>query len=456
MKTIGYWLLLLVTMSMMTFGQGGTCPLPGDDIYGTGPCCTQVATLPTFNTVVLPSAGVNMQGQWAMIDKCADVYEVNLDLTVKMMLNPVTVPFTNSGLIACDDVLFQVTGIDASGTFQMVIGTSLTSNYRTDWLLGKYIRTWTALGEDGSVIQYYRYLISGDAVFNSSLPTNLLPPCDANFSAVSMQGYIDLSCVQNLPDTSPPVPQASLVLSHYDGCLSHMDTPLNPARRIPAGGANKHVGMSYHLVAPGNFDFNATLLSPGRLTLPFSTIKDAVRSTATRTNSLNGSGPICVYEGQTAAASTNSSQSCLCDSAPTNRYYHQDILGSVQGCTGTGTSQIWKSIPLAPEIPTGFFQHQIGIWNSGARWDVHQVAPLVILGTFQYLDPCYAGYTQNENRIIYGTNSFYLATSNQPTLFNGVGPTDTMMDFGDNVGPSDLLTLGAPGYTNILWMISKQ
>ncbi len=259
-----------------------------------------------------------------------------------------------------------------------------------------------------------------------------------------MNGYIDLSCTPGSPGSAdPPMPptpatlNVSLVLSHYDGCQSHLDTPLN-THGIPGTPAAKHVGTSYHLVAPNNFDFAAGLLNPvADLTIVNGSL-DAVRSTVSRTTTSragstggtpSGMGPQCLTESPlTLVNALYSYSDCVCATNPQSpRYVHQNISGRTN-CT-TGTS--WSSISVVPEIPTGFFQFHLGAWRPTARFDVRDVYPQPILGTIGYLDQCDTVLNRAEDwHIVFGVNTYYSQDTsglnpnhNVPWLFVGGNAT---------------------------------
>ncbi len=62
--------------------------------------------------------------------------------------------------------------------------------------------------------------------------------------------------------------------------------------------------------------------------------------------------------------------------------------------------------------------------------------------------------------VIFGSNHIYdPELLNEPMLFSGFitfGPsTDMLLDFGNNATDTDGILAGEPGWTNILWMISR-
>ncbi len=464
MKTIGLCAVFLATMSMVGHAQG-FCPPFGDDFFGTNSCCMP-APSPAFQIPLLGPNGIDIPAQWAHITNCGLANDTQVTINIQMTTTIPTVPGVTFGLIACDDVLFRITGSNTSGTFGFTIGNNFTSPSRLDWLMGKYMRTWFATDESGFSRQYYRFLISGDATFSGGASQTQVPKCTSTFGKAMMWGYLDLSCYSvHAPGMDPPSTpdfRASLVLTHYDGCQSHMDIPQN-GRKIPFGVGARHQGESYHLVAPNNFTFGTTsVVSSTALDFAGSSI-DAVRSTVSRTFIGGRSGPQCLSESTIDATNTNQFINCGCGSGTNPQYFHQKITGTagVATCTGPSPVRQWSSAAFVPEIPTGFFEMQIGTWSSAARFDVRDVTPFPILGLVSYLDKCdplaIPPFGTESLHVVYGINTLFRGTANRPTLFNNGGslPTDTLMDFGNSVTDRDEFDIGEPFYTNILWMISR-
>ncbi len=261
MKWITLCSLLVLLSPNWMVAQVATCPPRGDDQYGVNACCT-TPPMPAFQIPVIdPNTGLTQTAQWAYIADCGTVVEEEMTINIKMATNPTNFPGNLFGMIVCDDVLFQITATstDPGSALSFTIGNSLISQDRVDWLLGKYVRTWRAADVEGYDRQFYRFLIAGDANFLGGSQPTQVPPCQSNFTQVMMNGYIDLSCQSYINGTTP-LPQnftASLVLTHYTGCQSHMDIPSN-LRKIPFGAPGRHQSESYHLVSPNDFDFGAS------------------------------------------------------------------------------------------------------------------------------------------------------------------------------------------------------
>ncbi len=491
MREFKFIVFLFVLLSAHVVAQQlPSCPPQGDDRYGVFPCSTAPTPNPWFLTPTLgEQIGLTMDAQWASITNCGAATEVAGGLSINITMTTVVpappMPRT-TGMTACDDVLFRISGQDAAGTFVFTIGSNLASWNRNDWILGKYIRTWIASDPEGQLVQYYRYLLAGDARITTPGPSSaLVPDCVASFIDIMMHGYIDISCVASGGSSgeengnggngeagsggggsggSNGTHKASLVLTHYDGCHSHLDVP-NNVRNLPVGHADKHVGTTYHLVAPNNFDFSAPLLNPGIALDSSSTSLDAIRTTVSRTvnpqglppNQVTRPGPMCLYEMSHTTSVSTQSIDCRCSGSPGPdvRYYDQNLIGNTN-CT---PSVPWTSTTLVPEIPTGFFQYHLGQWTNAARFDVAAVYALPVLGTILFADPRDPTPLETTH-VVFGINTYYgdqdymsNPDHNLPRLFNG-GVVDTLLDFGNSVSDVDYTLVGGPAYTNILWMIS--
>ncbi len=483
MREFKFIVLLFVLLSTHVVAQQlPSCPPQADDRYNVGPC-TNLVPSPAFLTPTLgEQVGLTMAAQWAAISDCDTIDEVQEELVINITMNTVLPPVSTAmgvpGQLACDDVLFRITGQTSSGSFVFNIGTDVSATMmntnRSRWILGKYSRTWLANDANGVPLQFVRYLLMGDMEIATPTPASpLVPDCMSigtpDFrNRAAMHGYIDISCSNgSVEPPVDPVLQASLVLTHYDGCHSHLDTPINP-RALVNGNPAKHVGTTYHLVAPIGFDFTVPLLNP---VIPLNIVNspfDAVRSTVSRVlgpvmnygMTFTRIGPQCFYETSHTVNATTTSQDCVCTAiTDVNRYHHQVISGNLN----CNVASLWQSTFLVPEIPTGFFQYHLGQWTPSARFDVRSVHAFPVLGTISYLD-------QNDPspmetiHIVFGINTYYAEVPtlfdpdrNLPDLFNtpGVVRTDTLLDFANSVGPEDRNMVGFPAYANILWMISR-
>ncbi len=497
MKTIGLCAVFLATMMALpitTFGQVGTCPQPGDDFFGAGPCCNAVTQAPAFSLPVLPAAGINMNAQWARISDCNTVTEEKVTINIQMRS---TVPYfigTVGGEPACDEVSFLITGSNASGTFSFNIGNPTnwtTSSVRSDWIMGKYTRTWDSLDDNGLLRQYYRFLISGDIQFGSGTVGSQVPNCaqsgSATYGAALMNGYIDISCESDRLDdaehpllpqacfTCPPPPiefQASLVLTHYLGCQSHAVLPQNQ-RQLSPGHVNRHQDDSYHLVGPDNFSFST--LNQSIASMDFNnSFFDSVRSTVSHYGGvvlncdpgpINRPGPQCLYEMRHLVNSTQTFDGCICGTG-TGRYIGRSI-GATLNCMGTPFP--WNSFQITPDIPSGYVELNLGTWSNTARYDVRGVSALPVLGTIEYVDNCdplvFVSGLSNPCQVfhlVFGIRTFHDTGNpnvNPPVIWshlNGRVIKETLLDFGNHVSPFDLLQAGVPSYTNIVWTISEQ
>ncbi len=497
MKNIVLCLLILMMFVSAGFCQG-VCDDRGDDLFSSGPCCTPITLpFPLGGVPMLPSGGINMQAQWASIANCGTVTEEPVTINVQMAPARPNVPGQIAGLSACDEFRFLVTGANAGGTFSFNIGDptrwTQTSSNRDEWILGKYTRTWEALDDNGLIRQYYRFLISGDINFTNGVLGTQVPRCTLTFTnglggAALMNGYIDISCQsKKLTDIEHPLflqscqtcvdgPvdfQASLVMTHYIGCQSHLDTPIN-VRSLLSGNMNKHSDTSYHLVAPNNFNFSQVDPSIAAMDFPGASY-GSIRSTVSHTTLLTDCGvfgyvprpgPLCLYDMPQAVSSLNTFTGCLCGDTGAPRYYGRDI-GSYVNCGGVAYP--WYSTEIAPEIPSGYTEYNLGTWNSTARYDVKDVSPLPILGTVNYLDNCDpnvfnstgSGVPCEPLHLIFGIRTFYNdvdLNASPPVIWNTVGlrfVVDTLIDFGNHETGQDRLTAGAPAWTNIVWTISE-
>ncbi len=147
MRIIKFMVLIVVlggNVAAQTF-ELPSCPAPGDDRFWFGGCCTTPNG--TFSTPTLGEEdGIDMPAQWASITDCGVAVEEQLEINIKMKSTvPAPLPpNSNIGMIACDDVLFQISATNAGGTLAFTIGSTLTGPGRLNWLLGKYSRTWEA------------------------------------------------------------------------------------------------------------------------------------------------------------------------------------------------------------------------------------------------------------------------------------------------------------------------
>jgi hypothetical protein len=94
------------------------------------------------------------------------------------------------------------------------------------------------------------------------------------------------------------------------------------------------------------------------------------------------------------------------------------------------------------------------------------------MGIINYLDTCYDMAYQasvaamnpmvppQEVHVTFGSNTLYRAPSpdypdNRPILYRNIGPVTSLLDFGNLTNGFDYFQAGAPGFTNIVWALSK-
>ena len=466
---------LVPALILLCLGQLGmaqqSCPTLGDDGFGywLGNCCdTASPNLPS------PSSFPTMEiaGQYAVIDNCQTVTNYDVDVTLQMFNHPGIPGGPQIGLPACDEFAFAVNVTSTPVSFS--IGQIPVASDRTSFILAKFSRTWTIMDSNGQVRQYWRYVSSGDAKNFTGTGTspNPIPPCWSNatpqpthtWDGVCFWGSIELSC--GLTGEEPPETdwRFSLSFTHYDGCLSHLATPLND-RQIPVvpGPAQKHLGTSYHLVAPNNFNWLAGQpTNPSAALLSTSSNLEAVRSTVSHSQEPGDPGPLCLFEWQSSHSSTEIGRVCGCDGDANGTTFTQQWDAEIF-CN----ARPWSTVAWVPDIPTGFNQQYLGQWTSAARDDVANVLNYSVLGTLDFGDECDPRNPGDGwKHIVYGVDWIFPDDAIHPILFSssGAAATDMLLDFGDSCNPgipnntpgvSDFPKVGSPEYTNILWMISR-
>ena len=451
----------------------------GDDAFGASACCSGVH--PNLPQIVGPTVlGSNQLGRYGILEDCQLKVSHDVTVTVNLFPHPGGTSATE-GLPACDEFVARIdVKYAANGMTFSVLGNNPASpNDRERFVLAKYVRTWTGLGPDGQTqFRFWHYMLEGDANSFDNSPTALIPGSDipscwsanpvhpVSFGNVVFRGYLIL--MSPLEDggayTTVNGQDYTLVLSHYDGCLDHLDAPNLNERAIASGLPTKHVGRSYHIVTPCFFQW--TTNPPLGAALEFTnTSMDSLRSTVSHTTLGNAPGPLCLGEMPLVATSTTDSVKCNCitpGAGGSGALDHNQVFLSAAnyGLCG-GASHHWNSYYLVPEIPTGFTQTYLGHWLSSARPDLRFVRTTLAVGTIQYADHCAAvnNYVTNEEHIIWGNALLWpaLNASNVPTIqIAGASfVTDYMLHFGNHVDKQDVRVAGVPAYVNVIWNLIR-
>ncbi len=405
-------------------------------------------------------------GSYACIENCELASSFDTTVLLQMFPHP-GVMLNANGMPACDEVAFVLQVQEVSfptPAFTFSIGTNPPmSGVRSSFLSGKYMRTWVTIDADGFVHQFWRFLVSGDVVWQSGVRPCPVPPCVPIFQVMSMHGHIDIECTAFNPHLGEYGWGFNTQLTHYDGCLSHINIPQNPRNLSPSPA--RHDGTSYHFVAPGGFNWLAN--PPAAAALNTTSNLDALRSTVSHINTM-GQPPlqVCQSEAALRAVGQAVSVTCACGQ-PGATYYNQSWPGG--GPTDNaalcplGVEYPWSAFPLVPEIPTGFVQQYLGEYPpGGVPYVLRGVKVFSVIGTVNYEDFCdMRPLAEKETtHVIFGSNHIYdPELLNEPMLFSGFitfGPsTDMLLDFGNNATDTDGILAGEPGWTNILWMISR-
>ena len=404
-------------------------------------------------------------GSYACIENCSTVTAFDTTVTLRMFPHP-GIMGTANGQPACDEVAFvlQVQEIGLPPAFSFSIGTNPpVNNVRSSFLSGKYMRTWVTIDSDGFVHQFWRFLVSGDAVWQSGARPCPIPPCIPTYPSMSMHGHIDIECTEFNPHLGEYGWSFNTQLTHYAGCLSHINIPQN-TRNLPPSSL-RHDDTSYHFVAPGGFNWLAN--PPAAASLNTASNLDALRSTVSHVNTPIGQPSLQVCQSEAALRTWGQpvSVTCACGQ-PGNFYYNQNWPGGPNqnaALCPMSFEKEWSSLVLVPEIPTGFVQQYLGEYPpAGVPYVMRGIKIFAVLGTVSYDDFCDLRLDSEKEttHVVFGSNHIYdPRRQNEPILFASFttfGPTtDMLLDFGNNVLANDSLLAGAPGWTNILWMISR-
>ena len=406
-----------------------------------------------------------------MFSDCQLAQNVRVEILATLHPHPGGLPIFGTGLPACDEMALQIVVRDpvTSAVFTAIGPQPTNPNSRNNFILAKYVRTWLGLGPDGvTEFRFWRYMIEGDGVnftATPNIPSSYIPACyspgapNNSFPNVCFRGYLDL--MNPAEDSAPPDPgqiEYTIVLSHYDGCLDHLDTPLN-LRAISGQPPSKHVGTSYHLVSPEGFNWLAN--APGMSRLDLAAVStDSLRSTVSHTTTMGHPGPMCLGESPVHGVLNSSTLTCNCVSGTSPGMIDYNQLFPFQ-VSYAGCSQLdyWHSFYLVPEIPTGFTQTYLGEWDIMARPDLSHVQALLNVGTIEYLDRCAARYNyySNTGRITWGNATLVpnIDVPNAPHPGPGTIPTDYLLHFGNHQDQIDQNTVGTPGYVNIIWTLHR-
>ncbi len=476
--------LFVLVASISTPLAAQVFPTLGDDNFDdpAATCCDTV--VPNFPGLgVLPALTVT--GEYGVLDACANIYQLPVSVTVTPTLHPgvfLDPLFLTpaGGQQACDEIAFFIEVKDPATPSQLgfTIGTAtpLTTD-RSSFALGKFMRTWTTVdpGPQGVIRQHWRFLVSGDAVF-AVLPSSgglYEPPCQVNsllagpFPAAGFFGVIDYSFAEKETGLDWRV---SLSLSHHHGLVSHLDTPLNPRALASVGGVPSpfmHANCSYNLVAPGGFVFGAA--KPPASTFNVSSALDALRNTISDADgtafpappSPGFTMPECLREDHMVALSTNATDFCpATGQGGVGNFIIQTWDAPFNFATCGPSTYPWYTVPVTPYLPAGFEQEFLGSWPATARSDVASVALTSVVATIVHEPSCQpVPYPDEHFHICFGTNSLFdLTQGNAPVLFGPqAGVTDMLLDFGNNVERNSYYVpqAGEPGYTSVLWMISR-
>ncbi len=422
-------------------------------------------------------------GQFGVLKDCALKSNDGIDVTVHLFPHPGGsggLPST-VGLPACDEFVVRITVGDAlvPGASFFTIGSSPTGTVREDFILAKFVNTWTGLGPTGTTeYRFWKYMLEGDAVAFSStpnIPPSSIPACysgassppSGQFGRVVFRGYLNLMRPID-PNEAFLDPsggqQFSLVMSHYDGCLDHIDLPLLNPRFIAGNPSSKHMGESYHLVTPSNFLWATAPPTASDLDLnnrPNDSIRSTVSHTTNMTTFGQSPGPLCLAEMPMNIDGATVGPLCNCKAGGGGSGglldFNQNFTSPLNfgSCAGMHS---WVSTVLIPEIPTGFSQTYLGIWGPTSRSDVNLVGLTMATGTVEYTDHCAhnLGYTTPSNHVVWGNGTFWPSSNapNIPTISKGIEGflTDHMLHFGNHVrGTDDLTIVGAPAYVNVIW-----
>ncbi len=451
----------------------------GDDLFDSVTCCTTVVP-----NIPMVTSGVflgNQTGQYGEFDRCALLKNTPVDFSVFLFPHPGGIPAMmgppTAGLPACDEFVVLITVNDTAGLPFTTIGAAPGSSAkRNHFTLAKLVRTWIALGPNGTTLyRYWRYMLEGDgtsfaptpAILSSSIPAcfSTTPVGGTSFDRVVFRGYLDIMrpVDQNEDFIDPVDGQAfTLVMSHYDGCLEHINFPLVNSRAIATAIPSKHIGRSYQFVSPNNFSWLNSLPSASQLDLA-NVSHDSLRSTVSHTTQLSPTfgqspGPLCLAEMPLVVLGTTDNPVCNCGS-PSGSVadFNQSYLAPANFGTCV-TQQPWNTFVMTPEIPTGFTQTYLGIWTQFARPDLIFVETTFAIGTIKYADHCARqnSYATSDEHLVWGNASRWqnLMVANIPTISKmGEPPTQTdyMLHFGNHVDETDNFIVGEPAYVNVIW-----
>ncbi len=457
----------------------------GDDRFDSAPCCANVT--PSLPQVRMPVYLGTQRGHYAILGDCGLKQSHWVDFTVDLFPHPGGDPASGTppvdGLPACDEFVVRI-GVSAStvstfgGGGLTTIGPAPGAPNRVGFALAKYVRTWTGLGPTGDTqYQYWRYMLEGDAMSwaSSVIPTNNFPACWAavanpgtQYTGVAFRGYLDLMrpVYEDEPFIDPMTGGQvfTLVLSHYDGCIEHIDIPsLNP-RSIAGSPPSKHVGVSYHFVSPSGFTWAVNPPARARLDLA-NAPHDSLRSTVShtkRTHPVFGQspGPLCLAEMPLTANAETEDPVCNCASSVAGIDFNQ-VFASPQNFGTCATQHFWQSQSTVPEIPTGFVQTYLGQWNSSSKPHVAFVQLTSVTGTIEYNDHCAHSreYFTDSLQIVWGNANLWpnATVPNAPTIMQNGDPhlTDYVLHFGNHVDAQDNLIIAHPAYVNVIWNIFR-
>jgi hypothetical protein len=323
---------LLCTLGFLASPTPAQC-LP-DGLDG-GPCCLPASpTLPAFP--VMPQQSV----RWVCFDKCAPVANVLMCARIG-----VPVPKQGGGAFIC-------------GAYDIAVRIRQCGLMNTLWngkLNAYYSRNWQATTPAGSSLTVWRFIVNGDFVPTSSLPTtqNYRPACQPATGGVYFSGYIDYAfdCVNNTW-------QVAWMLDHDCDGVHHQ-----PGTARPAPATGYHPTRSYNLIGPGaTFAVSSTnpLISNG-----------PIIQTAVRRNSWGVAPTICNFEEPATGNFNAIADSCACAPGGIGQY-NQAILNA-NGVCGT----MVNPSPLAM-----FNQKRLGAWTSFNTYP----GPQTLLFDFGFLD----------------------------------------------------------------------